>query len=132
MTKELFFSGDELELLVAMDASGCVLTDDGKFYCDLENEKLAMRSRLPVRVKGSYGSCENGWRITYRMQPAPRTILIGVLLAVLLVSNLLTIAAAEGSWTGSVLFGILIGALVVNYGAQYKSCVRRFENAMRK
>ena len=111
MAKEILFSGDELAFLMALDRGGCVLTDDGKFYCDLENEKIAMRSRLPVRIKGEYESCESGWRIRYRVLPAPRTAAIALLFAVLFAASLVSFAVAGGSLTGSALFGILCGAV---------------------
>jgi len=130
MAKEIIFSGDELEFLMALDRGGCVLTDDGKFYCDLENEKIAMRSRLPVRIKGEYESCENGWRIRYRVAPAPKTAMIALIFAVLFAASLVSFAAAGGSLTGSALFAILCGAMAVNYSVQYKSCEKRFRNLL--
>ena len=130
MAKVIIFTGDELEFLMALDKAGCVLTDDGKFYCDLENEKVAMRSRLPVRIKGTYVSSEAGWKVTYRVVPAPKTALIGVIFAVLFVASLASFAAAGGSLTGNALFGILCGAVAVNYAVQYKSCEKRFARAL--
>ena len=132
MKKELRFSGDELGLLVALDRTGCVLTDDGKFYCDLENGKLAMRNRLPARIRGEYTPGEQGWILSYRVLPAPKTVLIGVIVAVLLTANLITRAASGESLTGSFFFAILLGALAVNYAAQYKECVKQFENQLTK
>ena len=125
MAKELIFSGDELALLVAMDRAGCVQTDDGKFYCDLENDKLPWGSRLPVRILGTYESMERGWKIALRIRPAPRTLLIGIIFAVLFLSSLI---AAPGK--GTVLFGILSAAMVVNFAAQKNGCLRRFENVL--
>ncbi len=132
MAQKIIFTGDELEFLMKMDQLGCVLTDHGKFYCDLENDKLAMQNRLPVRIRGEYAPCEAGWRITYRVMPAPRTWLIGGIFLLLFAASLLSFLAADGSITGSALFGILCAALVVNYVTQYKACAKRFENAVGK
>lgn len=126
MSKEVIFSGDELELLNALDRTGCVLTDDGKFYCNMENDKLRYNSRLPVRIKGTYAPVENGWKIAYTVIPAPRTIFIGIfcLLA------LLSFVVSGASFTGAAFFAIFCGALVINFLAQKNSCLRRFENGL--
>ena len=131
MAQELMISGDELELLAAMDRSGCVLTDDGKFYCDLDKDGM-QTSRLPVRIQGTYVSAEAGWRITYRVVPTPRTMVIGMVFAFLFAASLISFAVTGGSLTGSALFGILNAALIVNYAAQYKGCMKRFENTMKR
>lgn len=127
MAKELFFSGGELELLVAMDRTGCVLTDDGKFYCDLEKDGVPS-SRLPVRIRGTYAAENRGWKIRYQVVPEPRTSVIGIVFALLFAASLISFAVTGGSLTGSALFGILNAALIVNYAAQYKGCMKRFEN----
>ena len=127
--KEFVFSGDELELLSAMDRSGCVLTDDGKFYCDLKDDDFSVsNSRLPARIKGSYEPVASGWKITYRVVPAPKTVLIAVIFGVLFCASILAFAMTGGSLTGSTLFGILCCAVAVNYAVQYKSCEKRFAN----
>jgi len=123
-------SGGELEFLMIMDQAGCVLTDDGKFYCDLEKNG-APASRLPVRVKGTYAAENDSWKIRYRVIPAPRTMVIGVIFALLFVASLISFGVTGGSLTGSALFGILNAALIVNYMAQYKGCMKRFENVMK-
>ena len=125
MMRELIFSGDELELLVAMDAAGCVLTDNGKFYCDMDNEKLRYSSRLPARIRGEYAPCEGGWHIRFQVTPGPRTAAIGVIFGVLLASFLIS-----GSFSGAGLFVILSGAVVLNYLLQRSGCVKRFESCL--
>jgi len=126
MKQELFFSGDELELLNALDRSGCVLTDDGKFYCDMENDKLPFNSRLPVRIKGTYAAEEAGWKIVYSMMPAARTMVIGAVCLVML----LAFAISGQSLTGAGFFAIFCAAMVINFLGQKKACMRRFENVL--
>ena len=126
MKQELFFSGDELELLNALDRSGCVLTDDGKFYCDLENDKLPFNSRLPVRIKGTYTAGENGWKINYSIQPAGRTMAICAVCLIIL----LAFAVSGKSMTGTGFFAIFCGAVAINFLGQKKACLRRFENML--
>lgn len=125
MVKEILFSGDELELLNALDRAGCVLTDDGKFYCNMEKDDLPFNSRLPVRIKGTYAAAEGGWKIAYSVGPAPRTLLIGVIFGVLFLSSLMA-----GMGTGMVLFAILTAAMAVNFLGQKNACQRRFENIL--
>jgi len=131
MEKEILFTGDELEFLMKMDRIGCVLTDDGTFYCDLGTEKLPINSRLPARIKGSYQQEGAGWRITYHVVPGPRTILIGGIFLILFGTSLISFAAVGGSLMGSGLFGILCAALILNYATQYQDCAKRFENGMK-
>ena len=126
MKKEILFAGDELELLNALDRTGCVLTDDGKFYCDSENRKLQLNSRLPIRIRGTYAAGDGGWKIVYSIAPAPRTLAIGVFCVIALAAFLISGA----SYTGTAFFGILCGAMVINYLAQKKSCLRRFESTL--
>lgn len=126
MEKEFIFSGDELELLNALDRTGCVLTDDGKFYCDSENRKLQLNSRLPIRIRGTYAPAEGGWKICYSLWPAPRTMAIGIVCLIVLAAFLISGA----SYTGTAFFAILCGAMVINYLAQKKSCLRRFESTL--
>lgn len=126
MAQEVIFSGDELELLNALDRSGCVLTDDGKFYCDLENDKLPFNSRLPVRIKGTYASGESGWKITYQILPAARTGIIGAVCLIMLIA----FAVSGQSLTGTGFFAIFCAAMVINFLGQKKACLRRFENML--
>ena len=131
--KAFVYSGDELELLSAMDRSGCVLTDDGKFYCDLKDDDFSVsNSRLPARIKGSYEPVASGWKIAYRVVPAPKTALIAAIFAVLFCASIAAFAVTGGSLTGSALFGILCCAVAVNYAVQYKGCEKRFENLFNK
>lgn len=123
MAQEIMFSGDELELLNALDRSGCVLTDDGKFTCSLQNDKL------PMCLKGEYASVEKGWKLTYRIAPAPRMTVIGGIFALLFLVSLISFART-GVFTGAVLFGILLVAMVVNYTGQKKDALKRFENSL--
>lgn len=124
--KEIVFSGDELELLNALDRSGCVLTDDGSFSCIMENDNLPFNSRLPVRIKGTYMAAEGGWKITYRMMPATKTIAIGLVCLIVMAAFLVT----GGSLTGAGFFAIFCGAIAVNFLGQKKACMRRFENKL--
>ena len=71
MEKEVFFAGDELALLNALDRSGCVLTDDGKFYCDSENRRLQLNSRLPIRIRGTYARAEGAGPSPIPWAPGP-------------------------------------------------------------
>lgn len=123
MSRKILFQGDELVLLMAMDTAGCVQTDAGRFYCDMEKDDLPFNSRLPVRIKGEYASVSDGWEITFRVVPAPRTLLIGAVFCVFFLSFLIS-----GNFSGGGLFGILFAALFVNFAGQHKSCVKRFES----
>lgn len=126
MKQEIFFSGDELELLNALDRSGCVLTDDGKFYCILENDKLPFNSRLPVRINGTYEAAEGGWKIAYNILPAARTMAIGAVCLVVL----LAFAISGQSLTGAGFFAIFCAAMAINFLGQKTACMRRFENVL--
>ena len=123
---EVFFPGGELELLNALDRSGCVLTDNGKFYCDSENPRLQLNSRLPIRIRGTYAPAEGGWTIAYTLRPAPRTVAIGAFCLAAMGAFVLT----GGSYTGAGFFAILCAAVAVNYLAQKKDCQRRFESTL--
>jgi len=127
MAKELFFSGGELELLAAMDRTGCVLTDDGKFTWDPEKCGMAFGSRVPVKIRGTYAPADGVWKITYRVIPAKKTVLIGILYLAVLLCCLLV-----GSYRSTILFVILNVAMVVNYVPQNKETLKRFENAFKK
>ena len=132
MAQEVIFRGDELELLMAMDKAGCVLTDDGKFYCDLENPALGYNSRLPVRIRGTYATGEDGWKIAFQAIPAPRTMVIGCVFVVFFLAMLIVFLGTGEGLTGLGFSLILCAAMVINYFAQYKGCVKRFANAMTK
>ena len=132
MAQKVIFRGDELELLMAMDKAGCVLTDDGKFYCDLENPELGYNSRLSVRVKGTYTTGENGWKIAFQAMPGPRTMVIGCIFTVFFLVMLVNFLTTGEGLTGLGFSLILCAAMVINYLAQYKGCVKRFANAMTK
>lgn len=125
MAQEIIFPGDELMLLNALDRSGCVLTDDGKFYCDLENDNLPFNSRLPVRFRGTYAPADTGWRITYSILPANRSLVIGLVFVLMLVGSL-----AFGAGGAAMPFGILTVAMIVNFLGQKSACMRRFENKL--
>ena len=127
MAREILFSGDALELLAALDASGCVLTEEARFFCNLEGETLPFNSRLPVRIKGDFAPGEEVYKIRFRVLPAPRIALLG--------GSFLTAALgclAAGNLRGAALFGILAAALGVNFAAQRKSCLRRFASFFEK
>ena len=126
MVREIAFAGDELELLNALDRAGCVLGDDSKFRCDMENDKLPFNSRLPVRITGAYIRQETGWKIGFRAVPATKTLMVGVFCLIALLGFALT----GGSITGMALFAILLAALVINFLAQRKSCLQRFESIL--
>ena len=121
------FSGDELEFLAAMDRTGCILTDDGKFICDPEKSGLSFGSRVPLSIKGTYAPVENGWKITFRAVPAKKTIWIAVMFLATLLCCLMV-----GSWNSAGLFGILCAALAGNYVPQNKEMLKRFEGAFKK
>ena len=127
MAKELIFSGGELELLAAMDRTGCVLTDDGKFTWDPEKCGMGFGSRVPVKIRGTYAPADGDWKITYQVIPAKKTVLIGMLYLAVLLCCLLV-----GSYRSAILFVILNVAMVVNYVPQNKETLKRFENAFKK
>ena len=123
MQNEITFAGDELMLLSRMDAAGCVLTDDGKFYCDVEIGKL------PLRVTGTYAPVDDGWRIAYRMGLPPKMLAMGGVFAALFLFGIVT-WAQTGVKTSALLFGILTAALAVNFLSQKKGCAKRFEGLL--
>ncbi len=127
MAQEIIFTGNELEFLMKMDQLGCVLTDDGKFYCDPEKNGLSYGSRVPVIIKGSYVPGDGGWKLTYWVVPAKKTIGIGILFLATLLCCLII-----GSYSSAGLFCILSIALVVNYVPQNKECLKRFATVFRK
>lgn len=123
MEKELSFPGGELELLTAMDAAGCVLTEDGKYCYTMESGKI------PLRITGTYTVGDGSWKITCRVTPAPRITAIGGVFAALFLFGLFTFFQT-GVMTSALLFGVLTAALLVNYLSQKKNCLRRFENTL--
>ena len=126
MTREIRFTGDELELLMAMDGAGCVLTDDGAFYCDADNIKLRYAGRLPARIRGTYTREGEEWVLRCSIVPAPRTTVIGAVCFLVFLCFLIT----GISLRGAILFGILSLAMAVNFLAQRSECMRRFESRM--
>ena len=126
MKREILFAGDELELLNALDRAGCVLGDNSKFHCDMENDKLPFNSRLPIRITGEYIRQETGWKIGFRAVPARKTLMVGLFCLVALICFALT----GGSITAMALFAIILAALVINFLAQKKGCLQRFESVL--
>ena len=123
MKKELRFPGGELELLTAMDAAGCVLTENGTYCYNMENGKL------PLRITGTYTVGDGSWTLTCRVMPTPRIAAIGAVFAALFLFGLVTFFRT-GVMTSALLFGVLTAALLINYLSQKKHCLRRFENTL--